>query len=713
MTVQRRAKTAEHEGQKKAQDGRSRQPHLSVILCTYNRRSLVLATLASLRHQTFPGQDFEVIVVDNGSQDHTIRAIYAYIEAKEAEQRGSGTIWNVQCLSEPRCGLVHARNTGLLAAKGEIAVFVDDDTLIDPHMLERLWQAYQETGADAIGMRVKMHWDITPPHWMLSELLDILGQFAPQSIRAELAPNASFASCAFSVKMSVLREINYFSRFLSKRANIPASTEMANLCWRLQQAGYALWYEPQALVWHRITSARLQRAFFVGRGYWLGRSEIIQHLRRIGAEDDKVIWDEVIDELIDYARCLFLQTPLIHLAGRPTSERLLAAVEQAQCWGRLVQLLIYLEHIPPELETPAVFLVQGSMPDASFNLMTDALEKQEVRYLIGRPEIPLGWLWRHRMYRNQPVGILHFYQPGTLELTRQQSQRLLFRLWLARRLGIRIVVTDNGGWWQSTRGSRFRARRAFERKLLHASHAVISSTSQPGQLYRDRSLLQRVRSIVQPGFRGYYPPASERSEARNRLGLMAEASFVYLCLAHLHIEREILFLVEAFRLLTLGSRHRESLPGVQLLIVGQPIDCANSVRITRRAASDSQVKLYPTSFREVDLPLYMGACNAQVFPHQAVHTAGQSESVSLALSYSLLVVAPDLPRFRGVLPQRVSLPYVPGSRESLAEALIKAQQVPFSLQEQERENLDAEQGWQKYTHDLLAVYHELLGPRLS
>ena len=61
-----------------------------------------------------------------------------------------------------------------------------------------------------------------------------------------------------------------------------------------------------------------------------------------------------------------------------------------------------------------------------------------------------------------------------------------------------------------------------------------------------------------------------------------------------------------------------------------------------------------------------------------------------------------------MLPQRASLPYVPGSRESLAEAMIKAQQMNFFLQEEEELLLDAEQGWKEYTADLLNIYHELL-----
>ncbi len=710
MTIRPGISTAKRDKKKKSvSDRKKRQPRFSVILCTYNRRTSVLATLACLRNQTFAYRDFEVIVVDNGSQDGTLHAINACIETKDQKRKVLEGPWRIQCLSESKNGLAYARNAGLLAATGEIVVFVDDDTLIDPQMLENLWLAYEETGADAIGMRVTVHWDIVCPHWMVTELLDTLGHFSPSSKRLQLTSDESFASCGFSVKREALHALNYFSPFLSKRINLPASMEVADLCQRLRQAGYTLWYEPEALVMHRATSARLHQAFFVGRAYWQGRSEVMLNYLHTHSEKAMDVWREILSELSSFARCLFVQTPLIRLAGRPTTERLLAAMEQAHFWGRFVQRLRYLEHIPPELDIPAVLLVHSPTPDASFDFLTSSLDKQEVHYLTGQPEIPLGWLWRHRSYREQPVGILHIHRPGALELTNRQSQYLRFRLWLARRWGLRIVVTDNGGWWQSARGPRSRVRRAFERKVLHTSHMIISATRQPNLLYRDRRWRKRARYISQPGFRGYYPPALPREEAFQMLGIAPTTTFVYLCFAHLHIERELLFLLEAFHTLIKGNRSAESLPHIQLLLVGRPADGEPSQRLLKLAERDSSVRLHASVFQLDDLPQYMGACNTLVLPHLAVHTAGSLESASLALSYERLVVAPDLPRFSGMLPHRASVPYVPASRESLAEALVKAQQIDFILQPEESAALDFKQSWEGYTGTLLKIYRELLG----
>ncbi|GAC1567515.1 MAG: hypothetical protein NVS3B14_13800 [Ktedonobacteraceae bacterium] len=714
MTARQKSRlvTRKDKGEAVAHQPTSASPRFSVILCTYNRRNLVLSALASLRRQTLPYTTFEVIVVDNGSSDGTAGAVRTYVSAGRHQDKKTDDIWKVVCISERQNGLAYARNTGLLAASGEIAVFLDDDAIADQRLLERLWQAYQETGADAIGGRVELRWAAARPHWLTDDMLDMLGNFEPGPERAQLSAPTSFSSSCFSVKIQSLRAAGYFSPFLSKRDNLPASAEVQDMCQRLYAAGYTLWYEPTAIAAHRVPAARLTRAFILGRAYWKGRSEVMANYHDTRQQHTSDILRVTMRDLREITFLACIHRPLLRLAGRSSNEQLQAATEQARSLGRFQQRLSFLEHAPSDLTEPAVFFVRSAERDDTADLLMRALQKQEIRCAPGVPEIPLAWLWQHRAYRGRSIGILHFYRPGALDLSRRQRQKLGFRIWLAHRWGIRIITTDAGGWWQSTRGLRFLARRTLERQLMHESHAIISFTRQPDQLYPDRRLRRKLRCLPHPGYSGYLPPLMPRDEARQQLGFPAKAGFAFLCLASQHSERELIQLIEAFRKAKQAEDSEgRALPPMQLLLVGSPCD-KDSQRILKLAALTASLHLHKAIPGKEELSLYLSAVDALVLPHFAIGTAGMLETAMLALSCGRVVIAPNLPRFCGMLPPRASILYDPASRESLTRALLDAREREYHLAERDKEALEAESGWGQYTDRLMKVYKEILGRKV-
>ncbi|MEJ3744405.1 glycosyltransferase [Actinomycetes bacterium KLBMP 9797] len=93
-----------------------------MIIPTYNRARLLGYTLDSLVRQDLPAEEFEVIVVDDGSSDATMAVVAGY--------RGR---LNLHYLFQPDEGfrVARARNLGIARAAGEICVFVDSGVL--PH----------------------------------------------------------------------------------------------------------------------------------------------------------------------------------------------------------------------------------------------------------------------------------------------------------------------------------------------------------------------------------------------------------------------------------------------------------------------------------------------------------------------------------------------------------------------------------------------------
>src|SRR5438128_5360345 len=101
------------------------RPRVSVVIPTYRRQDMIINTLESVFLQTF--QDFEVIVVNDGSPDETAQLL--------APLAASGRI---RYLEKCNQGQAAARNRGLAEATGEFISFLDDDDLWPADKLE--WQ---------------------------------------------------------------------------------------------------------------------------------------------------------------------------------------------------------------------------------------------------------------------------------------------------------------------------------------------------------------------------------------------------------------------------------------------------------------------------------------------------------------------------------------------------------------------------------------------
>ncbi|MBM4074373.1 MAG: glycosyltransferase [Planctomycetes bacterium] len=104
-------------------------PLISVIVPTRNEERLIAATLSSILNSALnvKGSEIEVIVVDNDSCDHTVSIVSEFVERSE-----------VRLIHAEVLGAARARNRGRISARGEILVFIDADTLIEPDCLPRI-----------------------------------------------------------------------------------------------------------------------------------------------------------------------------------------------------------------------------------------------------------------------------------------------------------------------------------------------------------------------------------------------------------------------------------------------------------------------------------------------------------------------------------------------------------------------------------------------
>jgi len=114
-------------------------PKVSVIIPTYNRADLLPRAIKSVLSQTF--QDFELIIVDDGSTDNTKEIVKSFQNKDE----------RIKYVYQDNQGESGARNTGLRESQGEYIAFLDSDDEWLPEKLEKQLELFQHSDKKNLG----------------------------------------------------------------------------------------------------------------------------------------------------------------------------------------------------------------------------------------------------------------------------------------------------------------------------------------------------------------------------------------------------------------------------------------------------------------------------------------------------------------------------------------------------------------------------------
>ena len=159
-----------------------KKPRISVVIPTYNEESRIKRTLFKLNHQTIPREDYEVIIVDGGSEDRT-REI--------AEEMGARVIMQK---SE---GIGGARNDGFIAAKADFIATTDADCIVPNQWLEIFLENFQDgqvvaiTGPDG---PIERNWKSKLTYFILRCFIQGLTLF---NLYGTAGTNSAFRKSAF------------------------------------------------------------------------------------------------------------------------------------------------------------------------------------------------------------------------------------------------------------------------------------------------------------------------------------------------------------------------------------------------------------------------------------------------------------------------------------------------------------------------------------
>jgi cellulose synthase/poly-beta-1,6-N-acetylglucosamine synthase-like glycosyltransferase/peptidoglycan/xylan/chitin deacetylase (PgdA/CDA1 family) len=118
-------------------------PPVSIVVPAYNEQLGIGRAVRSLAKSPYPN-DFDVVVVDDGSSDRTAQIVEAM------------ALPNVRLIRQPNAGKAAALNRGIAAAEHEILITVDADTVFEEQTLERLVAGFAEPDVGAVSGNTKV-----------------------------------------------------------------------------------------------------------------------------------------------------------------------------------------------------------------------------------------------------------------------------------------------------------------------------------------------------------------------------------------------------------------------------------------------------------------------------------------------------------------------------------------------------------------------------
>jgi glycosyltransferase involved in cell wall biosynthesis len=249
---------------------------VSVVLCTFNRATLLAGALTALVEQ-IDAPSYEVVVVDNNSTDGTRGVVEAFAS--------SGRIRYVH---EPAQGLSYARNLGVATASADILAFTDDDVRVDARWIRSIAGAFAEhPGVDMVGGKVEPEWRAEPPAWLrqAGHAPLALVDYGPVPLHITPAAPCCLIGANVAIRRRALDRLNGFSPRLQRVGDGIGSTEDHDFQMRLLEAGGAALYDPRiaarAIVPGERLSKRYHRAWHQGHGrfYALMRDPLFERSR--------------------------------------------------------------------------------------------------------------------------------------------------------------------------------------------------------------------------------------------------------------------------------------------------------------------------------------------------------------------------------------------------------------------------------------------------
>ncbi|MEK7092694.1 MAG: glycosyltransferase family 2 protein [Patescibacteria group bacterium] len=224
-------------------------PKVSIIIVNFNKKQLTLDCLKSLSKITYP--NFEVIVIDNNSQDESVSTIsQKYPKVK-------------QIINPTNLGYVGGNNVGINTANGDYFLILNNDTKVTPSFIEPLIKDFKKYPDLGIVQSKMLIMDKPTLLDNVASYLTSTGFLYHVGYLEKDKPEFKIYREIFAAKgacMLIRKEVLRLGAFDDE---FWCYFEETDLCWRAWVMGYTVGFEPKSIIYHKMgaTSSNLKSAF--------------------------------------------------------------------------------------------------------------------------------------------------------------------------------------------------------------------------------------------------------------------------------------------------------------------------------------------------------------------------------------------------------------------------------------------------------------------
>jgi GT2 family glycosyltransferase len=155
---------------------------------------------------------------------------------------------------------------------------MDDDAVADPQWLEHLVEDAHMTGYPAVGGRMVAQWQTDRPIWLPDEFLWLVGvtheNFGPDGDPDEEGPVRNTFGSNITFRREVFESLGGFGGMMGRQGDTQMQAGETELCVRMhEETGKRVWYDPDAIVEHKIPDERTELSWLIRRAWGQGRSK--------------------------------------------------------------------------------------------------------------------------------------------------------------------------------------------------------------------------------------------------------------------------------------------------------------------------------------------------------------------------------------------------------------------------------------------------------